>query len=162
MSALTAWPVEGAFVFGAYNVASSLIAGGLAPLRAAAGGLAVGRFGWASDEGIAANTRAADTDRLGFVMPKLGPFFDRSGQFFDEALQAVKVREGLPVTLLATGQVWAKFPNGARVHDRVYARLLDGVAFSGPNDDSELTQWAVDCDCAPGGLAIISTWSVSA
>lgn len=159
-SALAASPaVEGAFALGEYNIASSLVAGGLAPVRAGETGLAMGRFGWVDRNGIARNTRTDIDDRLGIVVPQLGLLTDWRRVFYSEIMQAWKVREGLPVTLLANGSVWAKFANGARVKQPVYAKLLDGSALSGPNAGAELTPWSVGCDCEPGGLAIITTWS---
>lgn len=159
--ALTASPaVEGAFAFGEYNVASSVVSGPAASLRAGPGGTAFGRFGWCDSLGVVRNVRLAASDVLGFIIPQWGPQVDWRLVFFDDTTQTWRVREGMPLTMLATGNVWAKFLGGAYPGNRVYANLLDGAVISGYSDAGELTPWSVAMPVVPGGLGVISTWSV--
>ncbi len=69
------------------------------------------------------------------------------------------IRPGYPVTLFAGGDFYARFAAGAEVYSRVYASLLDGAPVSGEADAAIVTPWYVLQSCAPGGVAIISTWS---
>lgn len=151
--------VEGAFVLGAYNVASSVVAGGVGGLRAGPNGVSMGRFGWADAAGIVHSMRTNASDVLGIVIPQLGPWVDWRRAYFDEVTESWKLREGMPLTMAANGTVWARFPFGARIGERVYANPLDGSAISGDTPGGELTPWSVNSNTPAGGLAIISTWS---
>lgn len=159
-SALTAPAVEGAFVFGAYNVAGTVNAGPAGSLRAGAHGASVGRFGWANEAGIVVNARASAADLIGIVIPQFGPGVDWRRVFYDEDSQSYKIREGMDMAMLARGNVWVRFPAGATPAQSVYANPLDGTAISGYSPDGELTRWSVVTPARPGGLAIISTWSM--
>lgn len=118
-------------------------------------GIAVARFGWANiDTGKALNARNSAADRLGWVFPVWGTW-----QRVYVHLGRRYVRPGLPVTLFTRGDFWAMFPGGALVGQPVYADPLDGTPISGYDASAELTPWVVLTDCAPGRLAIISTWS---
>ncbi len=145
-------PAEGAFA--SPNPRTQTLAG-MGALVAASDGLSVGRFGWADiSTGSAANARTNAEQRLGFVLPVIGTWqrvYTERGQRF--------IRPGLAVTLCNKGDFWAKFAGGAVRGQRVYANLLDGSAISGYDADAELTGWSVVTSCAPGQLAIISTWS---
>jgi hypothetical protein len=115
----------------------------------------VGVFGWADTEtGLASNTRTNDAQLLGFVLPVWGGVHP-----VRRTLRRVYIRPGYQVTLCKAGDFWAYFEGGARVGERVYARLVDGAALSGQADGAELTPWYVCTNAAPGGLAIISTYS---
>lgn len=162
-SALAASPaVEGAFVFGAYNIMTTVCGGPAASLRAGLHGVAMGRFAWMAPTGICLNVRLSVADLLGLVLPQYGPGIDWRRVFYDDVTQTFRIREGLPVTLLAKGNVWARFKYGATIGDPVYASLIDGSAISGYSADDELTPWSVVSTARPGELAIISTWSMYA
>lgn len=124
-------------------------------LRAAEDGLAVARFAWADlDTGLAANTRTAPAQQLGFVIPV---------QNYVYAVRIARgqryIRPGVAVTLMKSADVWVRFAAGAYAGQQVYASLVDGAAISGEADAAEPTPWFVVTDCQPGGLAIISTTS---
>jgi hypothetical protein len=154
--------VEGAFVFGAYNIAATVTAGPAGSLRAGVHGAGVGRFGWANVAGIVLNERTSEADILGIVIPQFGPDVDWRQVFYDEVSRTCRVREGLGLTMLARGNVWARFAAGAVPTQPVYANPLDGTAISGYSPDGELTPWSVVTAARPGDLAIISTWSNNA
>lgn len=158
-SALTASPVEGAFAYSEFTITASTIAGPNGSIQAGAGGVALGRFAWIRPDGVALNSRTSQDDVLGFVLPDYAPFVDWRRVFFDDAARAWKLRQGLPVTLVAAGNLWARFPNGARVGDQVYANPLDGRAVSGYSPTAEPTPWSVASAARANQLAIISTWS---
>jgi hypothetical protein len=141
-------------LFASPNPRAVVLAGSFA-FRAGPDGLAVARFAWANpDTGEAANARTAPNQLLGFVLPVLN------------GITAVRVargvryaRPGVGVTMMAGGDYWAKFDNGAVAGDRVYASLVDGSAISGEAGAAEATPWYVVTNVGPGGLAIISTTS---
>jgi hypothetical protein len=161
-SALAASPaVEGAFVFGAYNIAATVNAGPAGSLRAGVGGAIIGRFGWAGPDGVVLNARTLAEDIAGIVMPQYGPGVDWRQVFYDEALQVFRIRQGLGLTMLSRGNVWVRFAGGAVVGQQVYANLLDGSAISGYSAAGELTPWSVASPAQPGGLAIVTTWSTN-
>lgn len=150
--------VEGAFVLGEYNVASTVVAG-LAPLRAGFGGVAVGRFAWANPAGVVFNQRNSGHDVLGLVLPRIGPDVDWRSVYYDEPTKTWRIREGLPVTLLATGNVQVRLADGGYANQPIYANTLDGSANAGYIPAGELTRWSMVNNCPPGQLGIISTWS---
>lgn len=158
-SALAAFSaVEGAVVFDGQNPASSLSSPVPAGLRAGPGGVAIGRFGWTDANGTVRNTRLNAGDALGFIIPDIPINSDWRNVFFDEVTRTFRIREGLPVTMLRTGKVWAKFVNGAQVLQPVYANILDGSAISGYSLAGELTRWSVSTPTDAQALAIITTW----
>lgn len=159
-SALAASPaVEGAFYFGAYNVASTVVGGRAGSFVAGAGGVGVGRFAWGRADGRVFNARNSPEDLLGLVVPRIGPGVDWRVVYYDDATRTWRIREGLVLSMLASGNVWVRFPLGAIPGQPVYANVLDGSALSGYSDDGELTPWSVISPAAAGGLAIITTWS---
>lgn len=159
-SALTASPaVEGAVVLGAYNIMATVSSGRPGGLVGGVNGTALGRFGWADVGGMVYNRRTSAQDVLGFTLPQFGPYVDWRRVFFDDASQTYRVRQGLPVTMISRGNVWARFPSGAYAGQPVFANILDGSAISGYSPEGELTPWSVLTDCPPGQLAIITTWS---
>lgn len=159
--ALAAVPaVEGAFVFGQYNIVATVNAGPAGSLRAGAGGASVGRFGWANELGIVLNARTTAADLLGVVLPQYGPGVDWRRVFYDEVTQTYRIREGMNMAMLSRGNVWVRFPAGAVPAQPVYANPLDGTAISGYSLVGELTPWSVVSAAGPGELAIISTWSM--
>lgn len=168
--ALNTCVFEGAFVSppqymnGEARVASALAGPGA--YVAQPGGTIQARFGWGSAaDGLVANTRRGAADQLGVVLPlraqsgALVIGWGWSWQFFDPVVQAFRIREGLPVTLLAVGDVWLRFAGGAYAGQPVYASLVDGSAISGDTGGDELTPWFVCSNAAPGGLAKVSTYA---
>lgn len=159
-------PVEGAFYYapGPYQQYrfGTLNAGPQGSIRAGAGGAIIGRFAWVSPDGVALNERTSDADLIGFVLPEVAPLIDWRRVFFDETLGVWRIRQGLNISLLADGAVWARFPFGAYAGQDVYANPLDGTPISGYSVGAELTRWKVNSNTAPGGLAIITTWSKTA
>jgi len=157
-SALAAYPAaEGAFVLGAYNSFATVIGGPQASPRAGEGGVALGRFGWMGEDGVVLNARMSEADLQGVVIIQAGPGVDWRRVFYDEVTATFRVREGLPCPMLSRGNVWARFPYGARPGEQVYANVLDGAPLSGYSPAGELTPWTVSTFCGAGGLAIIST-----
>lgn len=141
--------------FASDNPRANVLAGPDAIVAGDPDGLAVARFGWANmTTGRALNARNLSDDVQGWVLPTWGGWnrvYVSLGQRF--------VRPGLPVTLCTRGDFWARFDGGAIAGDRVYANLLDGSAISGYAINAEETPYTVEVGCAPGNLAIITTWS---
>lgn len=159
-SALAAQPaVEGAFVFGEYNVAATVCGGPAGSPRAGEHGVAVGRFAWMDAAGITLNVRGSAQDLRGIALPQVGPGVDWRVMFYDDVTNTFRIRQGLPLSLLSKGNVWVRFPGGAVVGSPVYANVLDGSAISGYSVAGELTPWSVITPASPGQLAIISTES---
>lgn len=129
-----------------------------------AGGTIAARFGWGNNAAhTVANTRTSAQDQLGVVVPLFSGYgagvvgFGHSWQFYDPAVRAFRIRQGLPVTLMAKGDFWLRFAGGAYTGMPVYASLVDGSAIAGETTGAELTPWFV-CSNAPGcGLAMVST-----
>lgn len=158
--ALAASPaVEGAVIWSPYNVVKTVAGGPPGSPRAGAGGAAVARFGWMSQAGIVLNARNAVSDTQGLVLPFTIPFADWRAVYFDEVSCTWRIREGLNLSMLSQGTVWARFPFGAYAGQRVYANTLDGAPQAGDTLGGELTPWSAMSDAGAGELAIISTWS---
>lgn len=151
--------VEGAFIFGGCNIAATVSAGPQGSPRAGENGVAVGRFAWVDVAGVARNFRNAASDIIGLVLPQLGPGVDWRRVFFDETTQTWRIRQGLNLTLLASGNMRAHFKYGAYIAQPVYANVLDGSLISGYSEGAELTRWKVTAACQPESVATISTWS---
>lgn len=168
------YPYEGAFVTPPLDRSNGptwanpvpSILGGPVGLRSApaGGGVIEGRFGWSNpDTLLVSNTRTTAADQIGIVQP----YRSRSGagvlgmnwtwQFWDPAVCALRIRQGLNVNLIAAGPMWLRFAGGAFAGDPVYASLIDGSAVSGSAANSELTRWVVSSNSGPGNLAIVST-----
>lgn len=140
--------------FASRNPRSSLLAGGGFFKAADPDGVYMARFAWANvDTGFVASQPQTASDLLGFVQPLPGYAWRmvRDGRI---------IRPGAPVTLFGSGDFYARFSGGAEPGARVYASALDGSPISGEADDTEITPWWVAAGCAPGELAIISTWSI--
>lgn len=133
---------------------------------APAGGTIQGRFGWGNvPAGTVGNTRTDASDQLGMVLPlraQSGANVTGWGwtwQFYDPTVNAFRIREGLPVTLMSQGNFWLRFAGGAYTGEPVWASLVDGSAISGETVGAELTPWFVCSNANPGQLAIISTYA---
>lgn len=166
------YPYDGAFVVSPldrsngptwFNPVPSVLAGPGA-LVAAPGGVIQGRFGWANPAtGLVSNTRVTAQDQIGIVKPyRSASGADVVGvgwtwQFYDPAVCAFRVRQGLNVNLFSAGPFWLRFAGGAYAGQMVYASLSDGSAASGPMAGYELTRWVVSSNSNPGDLAIVST-----
>lgn len=148
-------PFPGGFASG--NPRSSVIAGA-GFLRSGPDGIFAGQFGWGDPAtGVATNARETEASLLGLVAPMAG--YWRWAQTQGGRL----IRPGYQVTMFSTGDFWLYFANGAEAGASVYASIVDGSAIPGyvesPPEDAELTPWNVIVGCAPGGLAVISTWT---
>jgi hypothetical protein len=136
--------------FASRNPRSVVLAGG-GFFVAGPEGLHMAHFGWANPEtGLAESS--PNGGLLGFVQPVVGSWRRLS-------VDGLLIRPGYNVTLFAGGDFYARFAEGASPLQPVYASTLDGAAISGEADAAELTPWYTASECAPGGLAIISTWS---
>lgn len=173
LSALGTQVFEGAFVKAPLGrnlqvLVPSAVGGAPTQFQSAppGGGTIQGRFGWASAaDGLVTNTRRAASDQLGVVLP----YQARSGadvigagwswQFFDAAVKAWRIRQGLPITLMPVGEFWLKFAGGAFTGEPVYASTVDGSAISGVSSDAELTPWLVCSNANAGDLAAVSTYA---
>ncbi len=140
--------------FASSNPRTVMPAGGGSFVAADPDGVYMARFAWANVETrkAASQPQGAD-DMLGFVQPYPGRLWRivRDGRI---------IRPGYGVTLFTGGDFYAMFAGGAEGGARVYASALDGSPISGEADDAEPTPWTVAAGCAPGELAIISTWSI--
>lgn len=144
---------EGWFASG--NPRANIVAGAAAFVAASPDGCAVARFAWADlDAHAVSNERPSAAAPLGFVFPVAG---DWRTAYLSEGRRWI--RPGLPVTLMARGEFWCRFPYGSIAGQLVYAAILDGTPLSGQADDSQATPFHVLTSCAPGQLAIISSWS---
>jgi len=136
------------------------------------------RFGWLnSSTNQVNNTRVDASDALGVVVPLrsmrgvnagvIGGALGLAGtaaastwQFYDPTVTpagGLRIRPGLPVTLMSSGNFYLAFAGGAIVGSVVYASLADGHAISGPADNAEATPWLVVSEARPGCLAMVST-----
>jgi hypothetical protein len=121
---------------------------------ASANGCIMGRFAWLAEDGTVTNARMVSTDRLGFVLaqaPGYGAVFWSDGR--------AALHPGVPVSLMRSGDFWARFEYGAVQGAPVYADKATGKAISGYSASGEATPWWVVTDTAPGELGIISTTS---
>lgn len=172
LNALSPGVFEGAFV-NCHNPRAQVLGGagqlraGVGSFLASPGGLIVGRFGWAADDGACYNVKAdtGATARLGVVLPCPMPDVNNSWQrtysvvLPDGITRGRVIRPGLEVTLCNRGDFWLKFEGGASAGQPVYASRLDGSAIAGYDSNSDLTPWSVILSARPGGLAAVSTWS---
>ncbi len=117
-------------------------------------GCIIGRFGRMDQNGEVWNGRRGDGETLGFVLAWPGGW----GSVYWTDGRPV-MRAGLPITIAAGGDFWARFGSGAVAGARVYASLVDGAAVSGYAAGCEPTPWYVVTQAAAGELAIISTTS---
>jgi len=143
--------------------------------RAGDGGLLQGRFGWGNpDTGLVLNIPSTPADALGVVIPLQsvnganggvvggpaafgGPQARWTWQTWDKAARAWRLRAGLVVTLMSSGNFWLRFPSGASYGSRVYASPTDGSALSGPVGGAVQTPWFVCSEAGPGNLAMVSS-----
>lgn len=143
--------------------------------RVGPGGVLQGRFGWANPTtGLVLNTPTTAQDSLGIVVPLQsvnganggvvggpaalgGPQAQWTWQTWDRTARSWRLREGLVTTLMARGNFWLRFPNGADYGNPVYALLTDGSAVSGEIEGAVLTPWFVCGDCGPGSLVMVSS-----
>lgn len=136
---------------------ASVVSPAPAGMRAGAGGVSIGRFGWCDENGNVLNSRTAETDVLGLVVIQQG---DWRRIFWDEVTLSWKIREGLNLTMMSGAPgFWVKFPGGSSWNARVYTSPLDGVPVAGQADGLEVTPWAVARPVGPGGLSLITTWN---
>lgn len=145
-------PISGVY----YDRASSVVSGGEMGLRAGAGGVSIGRFGWARPDGTVFNARESAQDRLGLVVIQSG---DWRRIFWDDASKTWKIREGMNLTMLsaAPGMLVRLAADGVW-GQAVYTDPLDGSVIPGYADGLELTPWTL-VRPASYGLSLISTWN---
>jgi len=149
---------EGVVLSGVYyNRASSLIAGGEASLIAGAGGVSIGRFGWADAGGSVLNARSSSSDRIGLVLNQGG---DWRRVFWDETTRTWKIREGMNLTLM-TGAMGAyvRLDGGGDYNAQIYADPVDGRVVAAYADGLEPTRWRLVRPRGPNGLSLITTWN---
>lgn len=172
LNALSPGVFEGAFT-NCVNPRTQVLGGagqlraGVGNLLASPGGVIVGRFGWAADDGLAFNAKADTATagaRLGVVLPCAMPGVNNSWQrtysvVLPSGRFARVIRPGLEVTMCNKADLWLKFEGGAYPGQPVYASRLDGSAIAGYDSNSDLTPWSVLTSARPGGLAAVSTWS---
>lgn len=146
-------PVSGVY----YNRVASIVPAVESGLRAGAGGVSIGRFGWATPDGRVFNSRTSAQDVLGLVAIQNG---DWRRVFWDEVSRTWKIREGLNLTMLSGGPgVWVKLDNGGGWQDRIYADPVDGRLVAGYSAGLETSRWSVAAPVGPGGLSLITTWN---
>lgn len=138
---------EGAFA--SRNPYASLIGN----LTAGPGGLAMGRFGWASPDTGEVSNLFTPGRTLGIVVPRFGLWsvvYCQSGTWF--------LRAGKPVTLAASGDFFLRFPGGAYLGNSVYADPVTGIAYAADGGGFVLTKWRVVTNAAPGGLGRVTPY----
>jgi hypothetical protein len=146
-------PISGVY----YNRASSVVSGSEVGLRAGAGGVAIGRFGWAEPDGTVSNARVSDAGVIGLVVIQSG---DWRRVYWDGTTHTWRIREGLNLTMLSAAPgILVHIPNGAQWNQRVYTSPLDGIPVAGYAVDLEPTRWAVGKPHTPGGLSLLTTWN---
>lgn len=96
-------------------------------LVAGPAGVTAGRFAWADADGVVTNIGGANAGgegRIGFVQR------DQPSVFFNFlSVQAtMAVLAGAEMALITSGDVWARFANGATIGQKVYASYADGSA----------------------------------
>ena len=142
--------VEGDFA--STNPYHSVLAGeGM--FKAAAAGVIIGRFAWADlDSGLVSNAKVVG-GVVGFVRR------DNSGlinQYLAES--GMTIPSGFGVTLYDGGDFWARFPAGATVGHKVFAKDADGTLAAAAGDtlaDHTFTGFVVASKAAAGELAKI-------
>lgn len=134
--------VEGDFA--SLNPFSSVLAGPGA-LVAPAGGLVVGRFAWVGPQGQVSQSFVAGY-QIGFLIRNEQALITL---FLGEA--TLLVPSGFMITLVNSGDFWAKFPAGATVDQNVYADPNTGIPLSG------VTAPALGVGTATGGFSGTAT-----
>lgn len=153
---------EGVPILGPYNIAiqppwRSVLPPAGATLRCGAGGVSIGRYGWANEFGFVHNVRGADTDMSGVVVDQVA---DWRRVFWDDITRSWKIREGFEVTLLNYCRtITVRLIDGGSRFARVYANPIDGTLSTGYADGLEETPWTLIDPCGPGVLAYITTWN---
>jgi hypothetical protein len=149
------------------------VLGGPGAWRSNTPGTAQGLFGWGNiATGLVNNTRVADSDAQGIVIPfrnfnmanggvvggppSLGGWQASYTWEFQDG-PYLRVRPGLVVTMHDRGNFFLRFAGGAIYGAQVFASLSDGSAISGAAAGAELTPFLVVGGCAPGGLGIVSS-----
>jgi hypothetical protein len=146
-------PVSGVF----YNRAASVVSGAELGLRAGAGGVTIGRFGWAEPDGTVYNARMSAEAVQGLVVIQSG---DWRRVYWDTATSSWRIREGLNLTMLSGAPgMWVHIPGGAQWNQRVYTSALDGIPVAGYAVDLEPTRWVVGVPRSAGGLSLLTTWN---
>jgi hypothetical protein len=128
----------------------SVVMAGAGFFRSGPDGLIMSQFGWADPETMLA--RNVPSGLLGLVALVAGAR--------RLSVTGRTLRPGYGCTLFSAGDFYVCFPDGASPLQRVYASELDGTPISGEAVDALPTPWYTVTGCAPGGLAIISTWSI--
>ncbi len=146
-------PISGVY----YNRATSVVSGSEVGLRAGAGGVAIGRFGWAEPDGTVSNARLSAAGVIGLVVIQQG---DWRRVYWDTATRSWRIRQGLNLTMLSAAPgILVHIPNGAQWNQRVYTSPLDGIPVAGYAVGLEPTRWAVGKPCTAGGLSLLTTWN---
>lgn len=170
---------EGAFasrVIGRSLETLAPFASGLGSFQAGPGGLLQGRFGFADAiTGRVLNTAPVGPYSFGIVVPLQSVNYANGGviggpvrfggpqaawtwQTYDRAAKAWRMREGIVVTLMPTGNFYLKFAGGANYGDTVYASTVDGSAISGdPGLNAVATAFKVVGDSCGAGLVCVSS-----
>lgn len=146
-------PVSGVY----YNRASSLVPASEIGLRAGAGGVSIGLFGWADEAGNVLNSRTSASDARGLVVIQGG---DWRRVFWDEVSCTWKIREGMNLTMLSGGPgIWVRLANGGAWGQRIYADPANGRVIAGAAVGLEATPWTLVTPSGAGGRAFITTWN---
>ncbi len=125
-----------------------------------AAGVIVGQFAFAdtvtglvtsaAPGGAVTTTTAAGTVRVGFVQRDqfalITPYMAGSG---------VTLFQGQPVTLLASGDVWAEFAAGAAIGQFVFASYATGAAIAGATTTAPTTTFSVTTTSGSAALTAV-------
>lgn len=112
--------VEGDFA--SANPRASVLAGDSALVTGSAG-VTVGQFAWALN-GVATNTYQVG-GQIGFVHREMQALITTW-----LGASSLVVPAGLPITLMEAGDYWDKFPAGAAIGQKVYAKYATGAAYA--------------------------------
>lgn len=129
--------------------------------KVGAGGAFVGRFGFANlstgEVTSAAPAVAANLMRVGFIGRDQPVIIQ--GYLAGDALA---MYQGQEIDIMDGGDVWARFPNGGTVGQKVFASTTTGLAVGtaatgGTVTGAVETRWFLDSPVANGDLGKIST-----
>jgi hypothetical protein len=140
-----------------YNRASSVVPATEDGLRAGAGGVSIGRFGWADSGGSVLNSRVSVSDKQGVVVTQAG---DWRRVFWDEVTRTWKIREGMNLTMIESAMgMLVELDGCGSWRDPIYTDPASGRVVAGNPGGLEATPWRLVSPSGPGGLSLITTWN---
>lgn len=140
-----------------YNRASTMVPASEEGLRAGAGGVSLGRFGWADASGNVLNSRTNASDQQGVIVTQGG---DWRRVFWDDTTRTWKLREGMNLTMIISAMgMLVELDGGGSWGDPIFTDPVDGRVVAGNPGGLEATPWRLVTPQGPGGLSLITTWN---